>query len=1027
MGKNKNWFIESTVEANEVVINDGGSSVDFRIEGLSDANLLVTDGSENKVGIGTNIPSTKLDVSSDILGELLTISNHNTNATMPAVFDFKKSRGSKLSPTSIANADELGKISFTGYDGSNYDELAYIKVDSLVTASDTSQMTVHTDKIVIDTSTLQFGATGDYSSAVKGVHSSGVALDSSASDDYLVTAKTLYDNLELEALSGISWASPGSYIDSIPRLDTSSTLTASNIYSEGATGNVSIGADTVDEQSEKFKLTGTSSFIGALSVGINDVGHDVVFYGATAGVKLHWDESADALYIGESSGNLGADFAVYGKTAGYKLHWDEGKDTLLVHGEFIELGKVDTDIIKVHGEFKNYDDDAIFEFKASTASKSTDIFKIYDKNDNESFSVTANGTINLDTTALSFTNADSKIWFENKMYINSHTNSAGVIWVTDGGGFSLVDGSKTVFTVTKTDKDIEMSGNQDVWKSAHADGIKFVGPKVRIFGTGNAASLGLLEVNNISTSTGGLTLDSAAGTTTISDNTTITGNLTVSGTVTGTNQMTADYMLIDTDSGGIDLGLQRTTATGGPNSASNDLWLKTVTGDGTGGGGILTEYIYSNTANGLNLATDTGLQMITLSPNHGADGGYVNIGANASGNNANLTVYGDFVVHGDADFTNADTVSGINLQGTTSTTFQIDNNATPAGPKLKNISGEFAVTDKDDAGASIIAMGLKSQSGFGSGGMEIENYHSSIRLMPSTTGDSSNKYVDVRGSLVVNSRSGTISSIRDNVHLGNSSHSDFGTAVANDVVLFSSTGRFWSDNSENEIKMTGMDFTFNSLDESDFGSTFQLNGSASNYVKYTGSLLDLNNSSGVGTTVLNVKMGDVKLGKVSTPNTNVFIYGGQSEALLESNAHAGTGRYVKLGGGLLQPPLVSSTASIALETWSSSYQFANLTSASITYTLPAVADGLRFKIMVSDFTNDLIIVADGTNALKGGIATDDTNGAVAVSVKVSDGSDTTLTVKTPREGSWVEVISDGTDWFVSGTCYSDDHTDTKFS
>ena len=33
MSKNKNWFIESTVEAGEVIINDGGSAVDFRIEG----------------------------------------------------------------------------------------------------------------------------------------------------------------------------------------------------------------------------------------------------------------------------------------------------------------------------------------------------------------------------------------------------------------------------------------------------------------------------------------------------------------------------------------------------------------------------------------------------------------------------------------------------------------------------------------------------------------------------------------------------------------------------------------------------------------------------------------------------------------------------------------------------------------------------------------------------------------------------------------------------------------------------------
>ena len=62
MGKNKNWFIESTVEAGEVVINDGGSSVDFRIEGDTDSNLFVTDGSADKVGIGTNAPSTKLEV-----------------------------------------------------------------------------------------------------------------------------------------------------------------------------------------------------------------------------------------------------------------------------------------------------------------------------------------------------------------------------------------------------------------------------------------------------------------------------------------------------------------------------------------------------------------------------------------------------------------------------------------------------------------------------------------------------------------------------------------------------------------------------------------------------------------------------------------------------------------------------------------------------------------------------------------------------------------------------------------------------
>ena len=83
MGKNKNWFIESTVEAGEVVINDGGSSVDFRIEGDTDSNLFVTDGSEDRVGIGTSSPSTKLEVTSDTIGELMMVSNHNVSSSMP--------------------------------------------------------------------------------------------------------------------------------------------------------------------------------------------------------------------------------------------------------------------------------------------------------------------------------------------------------------------------------------------------------------------------------------------------------------------------------------------------------------------------------------------------------------------------------------------------------------------------------------------------------------------------------------------------------------------------------------------------------------------------------------------------------------------------------------------------------------------------------------------------------------------------------------------------------------------------------
>ena len=45
-----------------VVINDGSNNCDFRVEGLNDENLIFSDGSTDRVGIGSAIPTQKLDV-----------------------------------------------------------------------------------------------------------------------------------------------------------------------------------------------------------------------------------------------------------------------------------------------------------------------------------------------------------------------------------------------------------------------------------------------------------------------------------------------------------------------------------------------------------------------------------------------------------------------------------------------------------------------------------------------------------------------------------------------------------------------------------------------------------------------------------------------------------------------------------------------------------------------------------------------------------------------------------------------------
>jgi len=45
----------------EVIINEGGSSCDFRVESNNDANALFVDGVSDYVGIGVSNPSYKLD------------------------------------------------------------------------------------------------------------------------------------------------------------------------------------------------------------------------------------------------------------------------------------------------------------------------------------------------------------------------------------------------------------------------------------------------------------------------------------------------------------------------------------------------------------------------------------------------------------------------------------------------------------------------------------------------------------------------------------------------------------------------------------------------------------------------------------------------------------------------------------------------------------------------------------------------------------------------------------------------------
>lgn len=61
-GTNSSALVHFIGQDGSARFNEGGSSVDFRVEGNTDENLLFIDGSSDEVGIGTNSPGNKLHV-----------------------------------------------------------------------------------------------------------------------------------------------------------------------------------------------------------------------------------------------------------------------------------------------------------------------------------------------------------------------------------------------------------------------------------------------------------------------------------------------------------------------------------------------------------------------------------------------------------------------------------------------------------------------------------------------------------------------------------------------------------------------------------------------------------------------------------------------------------------------------------------------------------------------------------------------------------------------------------------------------
>ena len=131
-------------------------------------------------------------------------------------------------------------------------------------------------------------------------------------------------------------------------------------------GTVTVGVDNTGHDVKYFGATSGKYWlwdesadgvvqIGTHTVGVDDAGHDVKFFGATSGKYWLWDESADGVVqIGTLTvgvDDAGHDVKFFGATASSYMLWDESENSLLLNASTIDLnGTADGLILDTDGD-----------------------------------------------------------------------------------------------------------------------------------------------------------------------------------------------------------------------------------------------------------------------------------------------------------------------------------------------------------------------------------------------------------------------------------------------------------------------------------------------------------------------------------------------------------------------------------------------------------------------------------------------------------------------------------------------------
>jgi hypothetical protein len=191
-----------------------------------------------------------------------------------------------------------------------------------------------------------------------GAGSGGAVLDLLVDVD--LTGTTTLVNLDVSGTLGVTGVLTATSLDISGDIDVDGTTNLDVVDIDGAvdmastllvTGVLTTTAATVSN--------GGGQFNGAINVGVDDTGYDVKFFGATTGKSLLWDESADSLIVTGTTtlvgttnldavdidgatqidatvtvgvDDTGYDVKFFGATAGAYMLWDESADDLILGG-----------------------------------------------------------------------------------------------------------------------------------------------------------------------------------------------------------------------------------------------------------------------------------------------------------------------------------------------------------------------------------------------------------------------------------------------------------------------------------------------------------------------------------------------------------------------------------------------------------------------------------------------------------------------------------------------------------------------